>query len=169
MGDTFAAPDGRAQAGPIYPRGMNPDPADVVMIEQLLHKYGHIVDAHEWHRFGELFTEDCVLDYTPVHAPHVYHGVEEIKGYFKLANHPAAHHVSNIWVELVDGEHRVKSKFFVPFTRDSHTPKRWYGGDYDDVVVKTTEGWKFKTRLCTERWQFTPDAVGDVPHGRHTF
>ncbi len=147
---------------------MSLEPFDVVMIEQLLKKYGHIVDAHEWDRFGELFTADCALDYTRVHAPKVFHGIEEIQEYFRAANHPAAHHVSNIWVELVDGEHRVKSKFFVPFTRETHTPKRWYGGDYDDVVVRTLDGWKFAHRACSERWQFTP-GEGLVPNGRATF
>jgi 3-phenylpropionate/cinnamic acid dioxygenase small subunit len=153
-----------------YPCHMAPDPADVVGIQQLLYKYGHIVDAHEWHRFEELFAPDCVLDYTKVHAPKVFHGIEEVKGYFRAANHPAAHHVANVWVDVVDGEYRVKSKFFVPFTRGSHVPKRWYGGDYDDVVVRAADGaWRFAQRVCSERWQLTMDEGDDIPVPRRTF
>ena len=145
------------------------NPSDVVWIEQLLYKYGHVVDAHQWDRFEELFTPDCELDYTKVHAPKVFHGIPEIVGYFEAANHPAAHHVANVWVELVAGEYRVKSKFFVPFTRGSHMPKRWYGGDYDDVVVKTAQGWRFAKRACSERWQFTPGHDAETPDQRRTF
>lgn len=76
-----------------------------------------------------------------------------------------------MWVDVVDGEVRVKSKFWVPFTRDSHRPRRWYGGDYDDVVVRTADGWRFARRTCTARWQYTVVDAGDpsVPEGRRTF
>ena len=147
---------------------MTPDASDITGIEQLLYKYGHIVDAQEWVRFDELFTPDCELDYTKVHAPKVFHGIPEIIGYFEGANHPAAHHVSNVWVELVDGEYRVKSKFFVPFTRASHAPQGWYGGDYEDIVVKTPDGWRFAQRRCTSRWRLAA-GEGPFPEGRGTF
>jgi hypothetical protein len=106
-----------------------------------------------------------------VHAPKVFHGIPEVVAYFEAANHPSAHHVANVWVDVVGDEVRVKSKFWVPFTRDSHRPKRWYGGDYDDVVVRTPDGWRFARRTCTARWQYTVDDAGDpsVPEGRRTF
>lgn len=137
---------------------MSVEPGDIVLIEQLLAKYGHLVDAAAWDRFDELFTPDVVLDYTPASAPSVCHGVAEVVAYFKSVNHPSAHHVANVWVDEVDGEVRVKSKFFVPFTRPSHTTKRWLGGDYDDVVVRTPDGWRFARRVCTVRWQYVPGA-----------
>ena len=56
-----------------------------------------------------------------------------------------------------DGEVRVRSKLFVPYTRPTHEPKRWYGGDYDDVVVRSPAGWRFTKRTCTARWLFTAD------------
>ena len=140
------------------------EPTDIVMIHQLLGLYGHILDARAWERLGELFTENAVLDYTGVHAARVYEGISEIRVYFERANHPSAHHVTNIFVEELDGEIRVKSKFFVPFTRPSHEVHRWYGGDYDDVVVRTPQGWRFRQKICTERWQFThsEDRVADL-------
>ena len=135
---------------------MEPNPSDVVMIEQLLNKYGHLVDARAWDRFDELFTADCVVDYTNVRAPKVFHGIPEVLEYFRVANHPPAHHVSNIWVELIDGDHHVHSKFFVAFCGPTHDPRRWYGGDYDDVVVRTGAGWRIARRRCSERWLWAP-------------
>ncbi len=144
------------------------DVSDIVEINQLLAHYGHIVDAADWDRFDELFLPDAELDYTPVNAPAVFHGIGEIQDYFRGANHPSAHHCVNVYVYAEGDSVRVKSKFFAPYTRDSHTPKRWYGGDYDDVVVRTDEGWRFARRVCSARWQFTPDSEAAEPR-RRTF
>jgi hypothetical protein len=145
------------------------DASDIIEIHQLLGLYGHIVDAKEWDRFAELFVADAVLDYTGVRAPTVVHGVGEISGYFRDANHPSAHHVTNIVVTDVDGAVRVKSKFFAPYTRSTHDPLRWFGGDYDDVVVRTPGGWRFQRRVCTGRWQFTPGEQEELPEHRRTW
>ncbi len=144
-------------------------PTAIIEIHQLLGLYGHLVDAQEWERFDELFTDDAVLDYTGVRAPRIFNGLDEIRDYFRDANHPSAHHVTNIVVLEVDDEVRVHSKFFAPYTRASHTPRRWYGGDYHDVVVNTSEGWRFRQRSCTSRWQFTPGEQDDLPEHRRTW
>ena len=141
---------------------------DIVHITQLLNHYGHIVDALEWDRFDELFLPDAMLDYRAVGASVVFEGIEAIKGYFRDANHPSAHHVVNVYVYEHDGEVHVKSKFFVPFTRASHHPPRWYGGDYDDIVESTPAGWRFRHRTCTPRWQLT-HVEGEAHPLRHTW
>jgi len=141
---------------------------DHLQIQYLLGQYGHLLDAEDWSTFATLFTPDAVLDYTGVRAPKVMHGIDEIVEYFQKANHPSAHHVTNIVVQEVEGEVRVHSKFIVPFTRAGHTPLRWYGGDYLDVVVKTEDGWRFAKKSCRARWQLTY-ADDDVPAHRQTF
>ncbi|HTN78305.1 MAG TPA: nuclear transport factor 2 family protein [Acidimicrobiales bacterium] len=148
------------------------DGTDIILIHQLLARYGHALDARDWESFAELFVPDAVVDYTAVRAPHVCHGIGEILDYFQPANHPAAHHVTNIVVDESGdpaGRVTVHSKFFVPFTRDANVPKRFYGGDYFDVVVKTPAGWKFAEKRCVGRWQYTPDPGEDVPEFRRTF
>jgi SnoaL-like domain len=146
------------------------DAADIVHVHQLLGLYGHIVDAGRWDRFDELFVPDAELDYTAVRAPRVFHGLDEIRGYFENGNHPSAHHVVNIVVWEEGGEVLAQSKFLAPFTRPSHVPLRWYGGDYDDVVVKTPGGWRFQRRVCTPRWQFTSADTGqEIPEHRRTW
>ena len=132
-----------------------PDTAAIVAIQQLLHRYGHLVDAADWDAFETLFVAEATLDYTPVHAPQVFHGIAEIRSYFETANHPAAHHVTNVYVYEAGGGVRVKSKFIAPFARESNVPHRWYGGDYDDIVVETPAGWCFAHRTCTPRWELS--------------
>jgi 3-phenylpropionate/cinnamic acid dioxygenase small subunit len=152
------------------PAAGGPAPAlealDLLLIHQLLGYYGHVVDDHDWDRFDELFTPDATLDYTRAGAPGVLHGIEEIRAFFRDTNHPSAHHVVNIVVTQDGGKVRVRSKFFVPYTRDTHTPKRWKGGTYDDVVVPTAAGWRFAFRACTAGWQFTTDDEPAPPHRR---
>ena len=148
--------------GPATGLGAN----DLLMIHQLLAYYGHVVDDCDWARFDELFTPDATLDYTRAGASAVFTGLDEIRAFFRDANHPSAHHVLNIVVTESGGEVRVRSKFFVPYTRETHVPKRWFGGDYDDVVVRTDRGWRFTFRRCTGRWQFTTDEEPVPPHRR---
>jgi hypothetical protein len=63
---------------------------------------------------------------------------------------------------------RATSKFLAPYTRDTHQPRRWYGGDYDDVLESGPAGWRFRSRSCTARWQFTTDPE-PVPEHRRTW
>ncbi|HQV59059.1 MAG TPA: nuclear transport factor 2 family protein, partial [Ilumatobacteraceae bacterium] len=123
------------------------DSGDIIEIHQLLGRYGHALDAADWERFAELFIADAVIDYTAARAPEVYRGIQTALVYFRGANHPSAHHVTNIVVTPVDRDRgRVQSKWFVPYTRPSHSPVRWAGGDYHDVVVRTADGWRIKVR-----------------------
>ena len=147
------------------------DAIDVVMIHQLLGEYGHAVDAADWSTFSDLFIADAELDYTAVRAPAVLHGLDEIIEYFRAGNHPAAHHVTNIVVREEDGAVQVHSKFLVPFTRPTHSPHRWYGGDYHDTVVFSEGRWRFARKVCTPRWQFTaaPFDDGEIASYRRSF
>jgi 3-phenylpropionate/cinnamic acid dioxygenase small subunit len=144
---------------------------DIIEVHQLLGQYGHLVDAKQWDRFDELFEPDAELDYTGVRAPAVLHGLAAIQDWFREVNHPSAHHVVNIVVYEEEDQVRVRSKFFAPYTRPTHEPKRWYGGDYDDVVVRTPAGWRFAKRTCSARWLFTPDGpdADSVPEHRRTW
>lgn len=144
------------------------DALDLVLVHQLLAEYGHTIDDADWAGFAALFVDDAVLDYTAVRAPSVCHGVDEIVAYFRGANHPAAHHVTNIVVRERDGAVHVHSKFLAPFTRDAHDPHRWYGGDYHDVAVRGADGaWRFASKVCTPRWQFTAAAFDQATLAEH--
>jgi hypothetical protein len=76
--------------------------------------------------------------------------------------------VLNVVVTERDGEVQVRSTFLVPYTRETHTPKRWYGGTYDDVVVRTEARWRFASRICTGRWRWSIDEA-PIPPGRETW
>jgi len=145
------------------------DPSDIIEIHQLLARYGHAIDDRDWPEFTSLFVTDAVLDHTQVRAPEVLHGIDAIVEYYREANHPSAHHVTNIVVTERDGEVHVRSKWFAPFTRPTHSPLRWAGGVYEDVVVPSDDGWRFARKVCIGRWQYTPDGQGNLAEHRRTY
>jgi 3-phenylpropionate/cinnamic acid dioxygenase small subunit len=114
---------------------------DVLQIHQLLAYYGHVLDDRDWGALDEVFTVDAVLDYTRAGATAVLHGLDEVRTFFGDANHPSAHHTTNVVVVRRDGEVRVRSKFFVPYTRETHVPKRWYGGTYEEPIPPHRRTW----------------------------
>jgi 3-phenylpropionate/cinnamic acid dioxygenase small subunit len=145
------------------------DAIDMLEIHQLLARYGHAIDDRDWTAFAVLFIPDAVIDYTQVRAPEVLHGIDDILEFFRVVNHPSAHHVTNIVVTETDGVVRVRSKWFAPYTRATHHPNRWAGGVYDDVVVRTEDGWKFAEKVCIGRWQFTPGGESEVAEHRRSY
>ncbi|MEZ5218223.1 MAG: nuclear transport factor 2 family protein [Ilumatobacteraceae bacterium] len=145
---------------------------DLILIHQLLGRYGHTIDHRDWDAFAALFVPDATIDYQGSTSRIECRGIDEILDYFREANHPPAHHVSNIVVdEFADpkGPVPVHSKFLAPFTRPEHEPKRWYGGDYHDVVVNTADGWRFSHKQCLPRWNLTVQVDEDVPAHRRTY
>jgi SnoaL-like domain len=120
-----------------------PDSADVLAIHELLGLYGHIIDAREWQRTGELFTADCTYDMSEFGLC-VVHGAPAVAALWSGpdAAHPLAHHATNILVsEDPDGTVRVLSKGL------GVGPNGRVGSvTYRDVVVRTPAGWRFSAR-----------------------
>ena len=56
-------------------------------------------------------------------------------------------------------EVKARSKLFVPYTRPDHDAHRWYGGTYEDVVVRTPNGWRISHRTVTGRWHSRPPII----------
>src|SRR4051794_6925556 len=145
---------------------------DIVLIHQLLGRYGHAIDHRDWDAFAALFVPDASIDYQGGTGTVVRSGREAIVEWFMSVNHPPAHHVTNIVADEsaeAAGHVAVHSKFIAPFTRADHVPKRLYGGDYHDVVTRTTAGWQFVSKQCVPRWNVAIQVDDDVPEHRRTF
>jgi 3-phenylpropionate/cinnamic acid dioxygenase small subunit len=149
--------------------------SDIIVIHQLLGRYGHTLDARDWAAFGELFVADAAIDYRSANGNAVVrNGRGAIVDWFREVDvsHPAAHLVTNIVVDDradPSGPVPVHSKFIVPFTRPDHVPVRLYGGDYHDVVVRTEQGWRFAHKQCLPRWQLSPEIDHTVAEHRRTY
>ena len=150
------------------------DGGDLILIHQLLGRYGHAIDHRDWDAFTELFTADASIDYRGGTGTVVREGRQAIVQWFREVdgNHPPAHHVTNIVADdsaSPDGPVRVHSKFIAPFSRDDHVPKRLYGGDYVDIVVRTPDGWRFSHKQCIPRWNLALAVDDSAPEHRRTY
>jgi 3-phenylpropionate/cinnamic acid dioxygenase small subunit len=155
-------------------RGRVLDGLDLILIHQLLGRYGHAIDLRQWDDFAELFVPEATIDYRGGTGTVERSGLEAIVEWFREieSNHPPAHHVTNIVVdERADptGSVDVHSKFIAPYTRPGHEPKRLYGGDYHDVVVRTADGWRFLHKQCIPRWQLAVLVDESAPDHRLTY
>ena len=119
---------------------------DIVAIQQLMAHYGHLVDAREFPRLGEIFADDGAFDVTAYQAGR-HEGLAAVIAFFERASHPPAHHSTNLYVFQADGETRASSKYAVPSEAG-----RMYGGDYRDRLVRTANGWRIQERIVTARW-----------------
>jgi 3-phenylpropionate/cinnamic acid dioxygenase small subunit len=150
------------------------DAIDIVLIHQLIGRYGHLIDHRQWDDFAELFVPDATIDYRGGTGHVERSGRDAIVTWFREleATHPPAHHVTNIVVdETADpgGRVDVHSKFLAPFTRVEHVPKRLYGGEYHDVVIKTADGWRFAHKQCIPSWQLAVVDDDTAPEHRRTY
>jgi hypothetical protein len=120
-----------------------PETADILAIHELLGLYGHIIDAREWHRVEELFTEDCTYDMRQFGLG-IVRGAQAVGALWAApdAMHPLAHHATNIIVsEDPDGTVRVLSKG-LGVGRNG----RVGSVTYRDIVRRTARGWRFAAR-----------------------
>ncbi|POX43120.1 nuclear transport factor 2 family protein [Streptomyces sp. Ru73] len=122
---------------------------DRAAIAELLSLHGHLFDAGELHRLGELFTEDVVYDVTDFGQPPLK-GVTAIREAARALGEaiPVGHHVTNVvLVELPDGGgvHALSKGLGV--NADGTTGSV----TYEDTVVRAADGWRISHRKVLAR------------------
>lgn len=117
-------------------------------ITDLINLHGHLTDAGELDRAGELFTPDVVYDVTDLGFGSL-HGTEAIReAALALGDaNPVGHHVTNVVVtEVDDRSARVQSKGI-----GIRTDGTAGSVVYDDVVTRRPDGWKISRRTVSAR------------------
>ena len=116
-------------------------------IRELLARYCFLLDSFRLSEFAALFTADG--EWISRNGTAV--GPEAIEKLLRgLVPEPAPgqrrkHFTANIIIDLAGDSATVVSNFLV--VRDSEAgPAISVAGTYDDIVVRTGEGWKFKSR-----------------------
>jgi hypothetical protein len=117
---------------------------DLVEIQMLVARYGHILDERDWGSLDQVFTADIVFDATDSGLG-VMRGIEAIVELWQepFDGHPLGHYTTNVYVfEDPDGTVRVRSKHLGPRVGMITLMT------YEDVVVKTPAGWRLAERIA---------------------
>lgn len=116
--------------------------------------YARSIDSGAYDNLDEVFTPDIVSDYG--HAGS-HHSVEEIKAACRLALEPltsAQHLNGNHWAEIDGDTARAGCHFAVHMYREGIPGGEHFamGGEYEDQLVRTVDGWRISHRNMRLLW-----------------
>jgi 3-phenylpropionate/cinnamic acid dioxygenase small subunit len=116
-------------------------------IRELLARYCFLLDGHRLREFATLFTADgeWISRNGTAKGPGAIERLLRDLVPEPVSGRRRKHFTANIIIELADDRATVVSNFLV--VRDSEAgPVISVAGTYDDVLVRTLEGWKFRAR-----------------------
>ena len=124
---------------------------DRLAIQELLNRYGHLIDERQFSRLGELFTENAVFDLSGFDGSR-YEGLDAIiRMMHDSEQHPLAHHATNIVLDT-EGEEVVALSKGIGVGNGG----RVGSVTYRDRLVSTESGWRIRERHCALR---SPDSI----------
>lgn len=122
--------------------------ADRLAVTELIALHGHLVDDGELDGLERLFTADVGYDLTD-YGQGVLTGVAAVKAAALALGdaNPVAHHVTNVVIGVPEGgQVPVRSKGL-----GIRADGTCGSVSYDDIVVRTGDGWRIRHRKVTAR------------------
>jgi hypothetical protein len=127
---------------------------DKMAIQELVSRYGHVMDAQDWSGLSMVFVSNVIFDATAMGSGR-YESLDELRGLFSNPEcpHPLAHHATNVIVrsDASPTSARVVTKWLG--VREDGSAQT---GTYDDVVTLTEEGWRISERIAKRRRRVGP-------------
>ena len=121
---------------------------DRLAITEVLARYCHAIDQRRWESFGDLFTDDCRLDFGAVMG--VFEGREGIARFTQTMDATGIfmrHYSTNV-VLHGDGA-RVRAESYVLAITGPTGSRMQTTGRYDDELVKVGGRWRIRVRQAT--------------------
>jgi hypothetical protein len=125
-------------------------------IVNLLNLYALAIDTRQWDFFDLVFTADVQLVFPGSGGE--WNELALFKKHFAAAHEPfdtSQHFITNHQVMVKGDKANAISYVFCRHVRNIPTGGGNYwemGGWYDDVLVRTTAGWRIKRRACNVNW-----------------
>jgi hypothetical protein len=130
--------------------------SDRLEIGDLIARYSTVVDGRRWDDLDALFTADAVLDYTATGA--ISGSLADLKAFLAemLPAFATTQHLTGASTIVVDGDRATaRTPCFNPMV--VHDQRLFFVGLwYDDVLVRTPEGWRFAERAQQQAYLHDP-------------
>jgi 3-phenylpropionate/cinnamic acid dioxygenase small subunit len=118
-------------------------------VADLLVRYASGIDRRDWTLLRSCFTDDCVADYGDIGR---WEGGDAITEWMRKTHEPLGHTLHRITNQSFawEGE-AVSARSYVDalVLLSDNIRGAQSAGRYDDVVVRTAEGWKIARRTFT--------------------
>lgn len=121
---------------------------DRLAIAEVLARYCHAIDQRRWEDFGDLFTDDCRLDFGAVMG--LFEGRDGLTRFTQTLDATGVfmrHYTTNV-ILRGDGA-RVRAESYVLAITGPAGSRMQTTGRYDDELVKTGGRWRIRERRAT--------------------
>ena len=118
-------------------------------VADLLVRYASGIDQRDWKLLRSCFTDDCVADYGDIGR---WNSGDEITAWMRATHTPLGptlHRITNQALTASGGAVSVRSYVDVIVLGPDDARGAQAAGYYDDLVVRTDEGWKIARRRYT--------------------
>lgn len=133
---------------------------DRAEIRLLMDRYAFACDSGDWDAFRELFTADCVLDYTEFGSTRG--DLESAVSWLSsgLSRYAGLHHNMTSHYCEISGQTAKAVTYFLAYHTSIDTgggeSMMALGGFYKDRLVKQPDGWRIRERVDLGTWLGTP-------------
>jgi SnoaL-like domain len=141
--------------------------ADRLAIQDLIARYADVIDRRDLDGLDALFTDDATIDFSTFDGP--VGALAEIKAFLasSLPLFDRSQHMMGLPLIEIDGATaRARTSCHNPMvsTRPDGTTSVWLIGLwYDDELVRSVDGWRFRTRRQVRSYAIT--GLSDTPLG----
>ncbi|WP_067538356.1 nuclear transport factor 2 family protein [Nocardia crassostreae] len=132
--------------------------SDRLEIEDLMVRYSHAVDTHQWELLDEIFTPDAHIDYTAMGGP--AGDLASTKSFLAtvMPNFSAFQHLISNSSIRVDGDHATARTMchnpMLVAGSDGHSRLMLCGLWYHDTFVRLGGGWRIHQRVEEKSYMF---------------
>lgn len=123
-------------------------------IVNLVNLYALAVDTRSWALFDQVFTPDIAIDFG---GPAAWNDLAALKAGFAAIHDPfksTQHFTSNHQIKITGEQATCTSYVRGQFFRDMPAGGNRFEstGWYDDLLIRTAQGWRIKRRSCRLTW-----------------
>ncbi|MCW2495296.1 nuclear transport factor 2 family protein [Jatrophihabitans sp.] len=141
--------------------------SDRLDILAALNNYAYGLDERRWDRWDLVFTDDAVIDFTPMGGKREAPGemrarLDKPDPDWLFAQHPVANTVITIEGDRASAYSDYRMELGRRSDTDGEIVRTSGGGAYEDTLLRTPAGWRISERRVSMKWRQTSQVRDEV-------